>query len=122
MNYSYIPEEYQQSFVSAPKPSHNGGLYGGAAFAPNAPWANIPVSPDVDTYIHQNLKSANPPPQATTQYPGNVRPGNNFQVMPGVDAYDSAFGNLQINVPEASSGTTCSYGGGKYAMWNGNAK
>lgn len=120
MNYSFIPEEYSSNAVPPPKPSHNGGLYGGAPFATNAPWANVPVIPDVDTYIHKNLRSANPPPMATTQYPGNVRPGNNYQEMPGVKTYDQSFGNLQVNVPEPSEGTTCSYGGGKYAMWNQN--
>jgi hypothetical protein len=79
----------------------------------------VPVTPDVDVYINQNLRSANPPPGATTQYPGNIRPGNNWQGMPGVVAYDPALGNMQVNVPDADvKGVTCSYDG-KYAVWNG---
>jgi hypothetical protein len=75
MEYSYIP---------APRPTLNGGLYTGEPFAKNAPYANIPVVPDTEHIIHYNLRSANPPPEAITQYPGTTRPGNNFQNMPGV--------------------------------------
>ncbi len=67
-----------------PPQALNGGLYTGEPFLKNAPWANIPVIPDADYMIHYNLRSANPPPGALTQYPGMTRPGNNFQAMPGV--------------------------------------
>jgi len=114
--YSYLPGS-SNGPVPPPKPSLNGGLYGGAPFTPGAPWANVPVTPDVDVYIHQNLRSANPPPGATTQYPGNIRPGNNWQGMPGVAAYDPSLGNMQVNVPDDGvKGVTCSYDG-KYAVW-----
>tara|TARA_Y100001970_G_C14072036_1_gene769982 strand:+ start:455 stop:856 length:402 start_codon:yes stop_codon:yes gene_type:complete len=66
----------------APKPTHNAGLYSGEAF--KGPWGNIPVVPTTTNLIHHNLKSANPPPGATTQYPGTNRSGNNYIAMPGV--------------------------------------
>lgn len=62
----------------------NGGLYTGEPFKKDAPWATVPVIPDADYMTHYNLRSANPPPEALTQYPGGTRPGNNFQTMPGV--------------------------------------
>ena len=115
MSYSYIPED-QLGPVPPPKPALNGGLYGGAPFA--GPWGNVQVTPDVDYMISQNLKSANPPPHATTQYPGNVRPGNNMQQMPGVAVYDPSSGYVEAQTPDATiKGVTCSYG--KYAVWEG---
>lgn len=68
-----------------PEPKLNGGLYTGEPFYKNAPWANVPCIPDVDYMTHVNLRSANPPPGAIYQYPGNVRPGNNYQKMPGIE-------------------------------------
>jgi hypothetical protein len=68
-----------------PQPKLNGGLYTGEPFYKDAPWANVPVVPDVDYMTNVNLRSANPPPGAIFQYPGNVRPGNNYQKMPGVE-------------------------------------
>lgn len=79
--------QYQQvesSFTPPPYPSLNGGLYTGEPFVCGAPWANVPVIPDVSYMINHNLKSANPPPGAEYQYPGGNRPGNNTQLMPGV--------------------------------------
>jgi hypothetical protein len=70
--------------VPPPPPSLNGGLYTGEPFRKGAPYANIPVTPDADFLIHHNLRSADPPGPALTQYPGGLRPGNNFQEMPGV--------------------------------------
>ena len=81
---------YQQWFgpkSQAPKPQHNAGLYTGPSF--DGPWGNIPVTPTTTNMINQNLRSANPPPGATTQYPGNIRPGNNWQAMVGVDRFIS---------------------------------
>lgn len=72
------------SSVPIPPPSLNGGLYTGEPFKKNAPWANVPVIPTVGYMIHYNLRSANPPPGAIYQYPGNIRPGNNHEEMPGV--------------------------------------
>jgi hypothetical protein len=37
--------------------------------------------------INNNLRSANPPPMATEQYPGTNRLGNNYIAMPGVYWY-----------------------------------
>ena len=74
-------------YSAPPPPSLNGGLYTGAPFTPEAPWRNFPATPDVSYMVHQNLKSAHPPPGADTQYPGSIRPGNNFQDMPGVTWY-----------------------------------
>ena len=70
--------------MSIPPPKLNGGLYTGEPFEENAPWANVPVIPDVDYMTFVNLRSANPPPGAILQYPGYERKGNNYQSMPGV--------------------------------------
>lgn len=77
----------QLPFVPPPKPILNGGLYTGERFEKGAPWANVPVIADVDYMTHVNLRSANPPPQALYQYPGNVRPGNNYQANSGLQQY-----------------------------------
>lgn len=82
---SYAPSAYNSDLsVPPPPPSLNGGLYSGEPFAAKAPYGNIPVVPDVGYMIHYNLRSANPPPGAIFQFPGNIRPGNNYQSMPGV--------------------------------------
>jgi hypothetical protein len=64
----------------------NGGLYGGPQST--KPWANIPVVPTVANLIHNNLRSANPPPGATEQYPSTERLGNNYIAMPGIHWYN----------------------------------
>ena len=69
-----------------PHPLPNGGIYGGPQST--APWANIPVAPTMTNLIHNNLKSANPPPGATVQYIGTDRFGNNYSAMPGVNWYN----------------------------------
>ena len=71
-------------YVPPPQPSLNGGLYTGAPFAPGAPWGNVSVVPDAGYMIHYNLRSANPPPGAIYQYPGSLRPGNNYTPMHGI--------------------------------------
>lgn len=76
----------------------NGGLYTGEPFAPGAPWANVPVIPDAGYMTYVNLRSANPPAAALTQYPGGQRPGNNTQVMPGVEVCSQRYG-LVCNRP-----------------------
>jgi len=81
-------ERKQLPFVPPPQPKLNGGLYTGEPFQKGAPWANVPVIADVDYMTHINLQSANPPPQALYQYPGNVRPGNNFQHNTGLKQYE----------------------------------
>ena len=63
------------------------------------PWCSIPVKPNVSNMINNNLKSANPPPGALTQYPGTDRLGNNSMLMPGVDGYigtDLNYGSFNI--------------------------
>lgn len=72
------------SYVPPPLPKLNGGLYTGEPFKEGAPWATVPVVPDIDYMIHYNLRSANPPIQALFQYPGTNRPGNNYQAMSGL--------------------------------------
>ena len=69
--------------TSAPPPDYNGGLYTGAPFS--GPWGTIPVTPTTSNLIHNNLRSAEPPPGATTQYPGTNRLGNNFKATPGLN-------------------------------------
>jgi len=51
------------------------------------PHCTIPVKPEVSNMINNNLKSANPPPEALTQYPGTDRIGNNSMQMSGVSNY-----------------------------------
>jgi hypothetical protein len=60
-----------------PPPAKNGGLYTGESFAPGAPYRNFPAQPDASFLVQANLMSAGPPPGATTQPPGTIRPGNN---------------------------------------------
>lgn len=64
----------------------NGGIYGGPQSS--GPWANIPVTPSMTNLIHNNLRSANPPPGATEQYIGTQRLGNNYIAMPGVSWFN----------------------------------
>ncbi len=72
------------SYVSAPKPSLNGGLYTGEPFHPNAEYRNFPNQPDA-VHLHTvALNSANPPPGAQQQFPDAFRPGNNMPVVDGV--------------------------------------
>ena len=70
-----------------PAPALNGGRYVGAPFWAGAPHANVVVVPDASRMIHEHLRSANPPPGATTQFVGSLRPGNNAPDMPGVGPY-----------------------------------
>lgn len=80
----FAPFEHNKSYTPPPKPKLNGGLYTGEPFREGAPWGNVPVVADIDYMIHYNLRSANPPIQALYQYPGTIRPGNNFQAMTGL--------------------------------------
>ena len=90
MQYSYIQ---QSSYVPPPQLKLNGGLYTGEPFKEGAPWANVPVVADIDYMIHHNLRSANPPLEALFQYPGTIRPGNNYQNMTGIaKVEDYSFG------------------------------
>lgn len=71
-------------YVLPPPRKLNGGLYTGEEFKKDSQYGNVPVIPDTGYLIHYNLRSANPPPGAIYQYPGNIRPGNNFQHMTGI--------------------------------------
>lgn len=86
-------------------PSYNAGLYTGPPFS--GPWGNQPSAPTTTNYINNNLKSANPPPGATISYPGTERLGNNYQAMPGVNAYQSTsqvnWGPHKINCTSGKS-------------------
>ena len=91
--------EYVFNDYNRPPPRKlNGGLYTGEPFKKDSLHANFPVIPDTGYMIHYNLRSANPPPGAIYQYPGNIRPGNNFQHMIGIgknEKYNIA-GNEQV--------------------------
>lgn len=77
-----LHERWFDENTRAPDPVPNGGLFGG----PQAmgPYASIHVTPTTTNLINKNLRSANPPPGATEQYPGTNREGNNYVPMPGV--------------------------------------
>jgi len=64
----------------------NGGLYN--AQQSTGEWANIPVIPTELNLIHNNLRTAHPPPGATEQYAGTERLGNNHAPMIGVYWYN----------------------------------
>eukprot|EP00877_Chromochloris_zofingiensis_P001655 jgi/Chrzof1/11490/UNPLg00422.t1 len=75
-------------YAQPPPPQLNGGLYTGQPFKADAPYRNYPVSPDVGTMIHDNLRSAEPPAEALMHYPsGGHRPGNYPSALPGVSTY-----------------------------------
>lgn len=74
--------------VPPPAPSLNGGLYTGAAFAPDAPWRNFPATPDGAYLTHYNLRSARPPAAALFQFQGSHRPGNNWSRFYYVTQYE----------------------------------
>jgi hypothetical protein len=78
-------QQQQQQQVKIPPPPLNGGLYTGQPFMKGAPWANIPFIPDSDFMTNQALRLADPPADALYQYQGGLRPGNNYQKMPGVE-------------------------------------
>lgn len=67
-----------------PKPDVAAGLYTQQF---KGPWGNINVTPTTTEYINKNLLSANPPPGATTQYPGTIRQGNNYDTYVGINDY-----------------------------------
>lgn len=76
------------------------------------PWGSIPVKPDSSYYIHENLKSANPPPKALTQYSGTNRPGNNFNINKGVYNYKTnGFNNGPFHIKVTKGGKKKLIGG-----------
>ena len=72
--------------VGLPTTVPHGGLYNDPT-STGKPWHSIPVMPDMNYMIGENLKSANPPPGATQQFIGTPRPGNNGVQLPGVYTY-----------------------------------
>ena len=67
-----------------PKPDVAAGLYTQEF---KGPWGNTNITPTTTEYVNKNLVSANPPPGATTQYPGTIRQGNNYDTYVGVNDY-----------------------------------
>lgn len=63
----------------------NAGIYGGQQST--APWANIPIIPEMHILITQNLLSAEPPHDATRQMIGTNRLGNNTIQQPYIQSY-----------------------------------
>lgn len=111
--------------ISAPPPQYNAGLYTGPQF--NGPWGAIPVTPTTTNMINNNLASANPPPGALTQYPGNNRLGNNWIGMTGVDNYISSsevnFGPFEINCTNPGLGACTGFNtSGVYQKHLGGSK
>jgi len=78
--------------TEAPKSKVNGGLYCGPQN--NAPWMPKPVVPTTTYFMQELLKNCDPPPPpgATEQYPTENRLGNNYTSMPGVNWFNSAYG------------------------------
>ena len=85
---SEIPlhERWNCHHTKAPPPVPNGGLFSGPQAMGD--YASIPVIPTATNMIHNNLRSANPPPGAINQYPGTNRDKNNYIPMPGVYWYN----------------------------------
>jgi len=117
---SQYQQQHVPQHVQPPPRSLNGGLFTGEPFMEGAPWANVPVIPDVDYMTNKNLRSANPPLQALFQYPGNTRPGNNYQANSGLKPYTgiNGFDKLPYNFscipcqnfkPQQSPNCKCKY-------------
>jgi hypothetical protein len=95
----------------------NAGLFSGEQAT--GPWGSIKVEPTTTNYINNNLKSANPPPQALTQYQGTDRGGNNTQEMPGVVDYTN---NKDVNVGPFQMKTVSGGGSRKIKINNSSKK
>ena len=81
-----LHERWNCPNTRAPPPVPNGGLFSGPQAMGD--YASIPVIPTATNMIHNNLRSANPPPGAINQYPGTNRDKNNYIPMPGVYWYN----------------------------------
>lgn len=86
--------DYQKPEIK-PSPIPNGGLYTNIP-QEKQPWHSVPVVPDMTYMISENLKSANPPNGATSQYIGTERPGNNSVTMPNVYKYKPELYNFNL--------------------------
>jgi hypothetical protein len=81
-----VPHNLRANVVTRmPTPPINGGLYGGEQVC--HPWMPQPVIPTDTNMIMNNLKSANPPPGALSQFVSTIREGNNYVSMPTVYNY-----------------------------------
>jgi hypothetical protein len=80
MSLSY--SAFDQGHTPLPPPRKNGGLYTGKEFDANAPHRSFYVPQDSSYMLQMNLRSAKPPPGATLQPPGSIRPGNSGFDMP----------------------------------------
>lgn len=70
-----------------PGPSYNGAVtIGEPCVGGHCP---VPAEPTVGYMTYQNLRSANPPPGALTQYASTYRPGNNSDTVPGLGVFRS---------------------------------
>ena len=87
---SSVPPELRDNSIDTkiPPSPPNGGIYGGPQSTKQ--WANIPVAPTMTNMIHNNLKSANPPPGAIEQAIGINRPGNSYTAAPHSYWYQKA--------------------------------
>ena len=97
-----LNQRWNNETTGAPPSPANGGLFGGPQAV--GEYASIPVIPTATNMINNNLLSANPPPGATTQYPGTNRLGNNFSTMPGINWYNDTTnvnpGQFRIKGPQ----------------------
>ena len=70
-----------------PGPSYNGAVtIGEPCKGPHCP---VPAEPTAGYMTYQNLRSANPPKGALTQYASTDRPGNNSDTVPGLGVFRS---------------------------------
>ena len=72
----------QFDYIQPQKPSLNANLYTWEPFYENGGHRSFPVIADATYMTHVNLRSANPPPNAVSQFTDTIRPGNNGQMFP----------------------------------------
>lgn len=83
-NIDYSEYDFEKfGYIPPLKPTLNANLYTGEPFKEGSGYKDFPVIPDATYMNNINLKSANPPPNATTQFVDTIRPGNNSQMFPG---------------------------------------
>lgn len=67
--------------VPPPSPSLNGGLYTGEPFQKEAPWGNVPITPDSGVIMFNHLPSSSPLEARYMMPGGGIRPGNNMPIL-----------------------------------------
>ncbi len=81
-----IPPGFRNTPTEAlPPPARNGGLFSGPEPPRGSGYEAIPVPASGIYYIAENLKSANPPPGATTHFCGTDRSSNNYFPMTNIN-------------------------------------